>query len=208
MGDHKIVRRNATIVAIAITACFAFHPENARSQEKDKMLKDRDGNVYASKIMLDGKRWMTRNLNIKITDSYCYDGKEANCGRYGRLYTWDAAKNGCNMLGDGWRLPTDNEWREMAKHYGGVREDSADSGAAAYKALLDGGSSEFNVVLGGGRDSDGKYARLDAHGFYWSATESDARQAWLYNFGKGSQILNRHSDMEKQRAVSVRCIKP
>ena len=38
----------------------------------------------------------------------------------------------------------------MAKHFGGVREDSTDSGHAAFKALMIGGSSGFNGVLGGG----------------------------------------------------------
>jgi len=158
--------------------------------------------------MLDGKRWMTQNLNIKVTDSHCYDEKEANCGRYGRLYTWEAAKKACNMLGDGWRLPTNDEWREMAKQYGGVHDDSGNTGKSAYKALLEGGNSEFNALLGGSRDSDGKYLRLDAHGFYWSATEGDTGGAWFFNFGKGSQSLYRHSDGDKSRACSVRCIKP
>jgi hypothetical protein len=60
----------------------------------------------------------------------------------------------------------------MAKRYGGVREDSDDGGKVAYKALLSGGSSGFNALLGGGRSDDGTYARVEAHGFYWTASES------------------------------------
>jgi uncharacterized protein (TIGR02145 family) len=157
--------------------------------------------------MLDGRRWMTRNLNIKTTNSYCYDDKESNCDRSGRLYTWEAAKSACDILGDGWRLPTHDEWREMAKQYGGVFDGSSNSGKSAYRALIDGGTSEFNALFGGGREPSGGYQRLDAHGFYWSATESDADHAWMLNFGKGAQLLNHHKDIEKSRAVSVRCIK-
>ena len=62
----------------------------------------------------------------------------------------------------------------MAAHYGGVRDDSQDNGSAAYNALLIGGSSGFNALLGGGRSDDGQYTRLEAHGFYWTASESDA----------------------------------
>jgi hypothetical protein len=54
----------------------------------------------------------------------------------------------------------------MAKSYGGVSEDSEDKGKAAYKALVAGGSAEFDALLGGGRSEDGQYARLEAHGFY------------------------------------------
>jgi hypothetical protein len=56
----------------------------------------------------------------------------------------------------------------MAKLYGGISEDSGDKGRAAYKALLAGGGSGFNAILGGERSQDGQYARLDAHGFYWT----------------------------------------
>lgn len=159
------------------------------------------------KKMADGKQWTTTNLNVNIDPSYCYQDDEANCRRYGRLYTWESAKRGCQSLGDGWRLPTDAEWRKMAKHYGGIREDSKDEGKAAYKSLLSKGNSRFNALLGGGRSDDGQYARLEAHGFYWTATENDAVSAVFYNFGKGRLSLNRQSSGEKERAFSVRCIK-
>lgn len=103
-------------------------------------------------------------------------------------------------------MPTNDEWKQLAKHYGGVRDDSDDAGKAAYTALMTGGRSGFNAVLGGGRSGDGEYARLEAHGFYWTASESTPATAWFYNFGKGGLALNRHSDGEKERAFSVRCV--
>ena len=112
----------------------------------------------------------------------------------------------CQSLGDGWRLPTDDEWRQMTKHYGGVCDDSDDKGKAAYKVLLAGGSSGFNALLGGARSKDGQYARLEAHGFYWTASEIDPTSGWFYNFGRGGQALHRQSGGEKQDAFSVRCV--
>jgi uncharacterized protein (TIGR02145 family) len=165
------------------------------------------GTNHSSKRMPDGKRWMTENLRVAVDPSYCYDGSDENCRRYGRLYTWESAQRACHALGDGWRLPTNDEWARMAKPYGGVRDDSADGGKAAYVALITGGSSGFNAVYGGGRDPSGEYARLEAHGLYWTATESSPTQAWLYNFGKNGQILNRHEHQEKQRAFAVRCLR-
>lgn len=161
-----------------------------------------------SKRMPDGRLWTTNNLNVVTDGSYCYEDAEQNCGRYGRLYTWEAAHRGCQSLGDGWRLATNDEWRQLAKHHGGLREESDDSGRAAYTGLLTGGSSGFNAVLGGGRVSDEEqYARLEAHGFYWTASESGATSAWFYNFGKGGLSLNRHRDGNKQMAISVRCVR-
>ncbi len=162
----------------------------------------------ASKSMPDGKLWTTENLNVAAKPSYCYDNSEQNCRRYGRLYTWESAQRACRALGGGWRLPTNEEWRQLGSHYGGIRQESADLGKAAYTALITGGSSGFNAVHGGGRtDKSGEYLRLDAHGFYWSATETGPAMAWFYNFGKGGQSLNRHEDGEKLEAFSVRCVK-
>jgi uncharacterized protein (TIGR02145 family) len=157
--------------------------------------------------MADGKHWTARNLNVKIGQSYCYGDAETNCLKYGRLYTWDSAQQACHSLGEGWRLPTDTEWRQLAKQYGGVSADSEDKGKAAYQALLIGGGSGFNALLGGGRDMDGQYARLDAHGFYWTASEDSPATACFYNFGKGGLALHRQSEGEKLRAFSVRCVR-
>jgi uncharacterized protein (TIGR02145 family) len=160
---------------------------------------------HSSRRMADGKRWTTDNLNVQTVPSYCYQDAEANCRQYGRLYTWESARRACQSLGDGWRLPADDEWRQLAKPYGGVHEDPVD-GKAAYQALLIGGSSGFNAVLGGGRAEDGQYARLEAHGFYWTASENDPVSACYYNFGKGGLALHRQNDGSKLSAFSVRCV--
>jgi uncharacterized protein (TIGR02145 family) len=162
----------------------------------------------ASKRMPDGKQWTTENLNVTTERSYCYDNSEKNCRRYGRLYTWEAAQQACRVLGGGWRLPTNEEWRQLANHYGVLRQESTDLGKAAYTALITGGRSGFNAGYGGGRtDKSGEFLRLEAHGFYWSATETGPDRAWFYNFGKGAQSFGRHEDGEKLRALSVRCVR-
>ena len=156
--------------------------------------------------MPDGRQWTTNNLSVEIEGSYCYEDAPPNCRRYGRLYTWEAAQRACRSLGDAWRLPTNDEWQQLAKHYGGVLGDSDDGGKAAYAALVTGGDSGVGVVFGGRRDPNGEYARLDAHGFYWTASQSGRDAAWFYNFG-GQRFLNRHSGGDKQTALSVRRVR-
>ena len=166
------------------------------------------GLAIASARMPDGREWTTENLSVNVTGSYCYDDSEQQCQRYGRLYTWDAAQQGCHALGAGWRLPTSDEWRQLAKQFGGFYDDSTDKGHAAYTALMIGGTSGFNAVLGGLREAgNGEYSRSDAHGFYWTSTAADATHAVFLNFGKGSGALYRQPEGEKQRGGSVRCIK-
>jgi uncharacterized protein (TIGR02145 family) len=197
IDNHKTMPIRVCVVSIALT--LALVPL-ASSQKASAPM-------YSPKRMADGKQWTTHNLDVNITPSYCYDDAELNCRRYGRLYTWQSAQRACQALGDGWRLPTDDEWRQLAKHYGGVSEDSDDKGKAAYNALLAPGTSGFNALLGGGRSDDGQYARLEAHGFYWTASEIDAATGWSYNFGRGGLALHRQSGGGKQQAFSVRCVK-
>jgi uncharacterized protein (TIGR02145 family) len=155
------------IVAIALSiACGS----NGASCLTNRSAKDQKafGTDPSSRRMPDGKQWTTGNLNVNTDPSYCYEDAELNCRRYGRLYTWESAQRACQSLGDGWRLPTSDEWKQMAKQYGGIGDDSDDSGRAAFAALQSGGSSVFNALLGGNRSVDGKYERSPAHGFYWT----------------------------------------
>jgi uncharacterized protein (TIGR02145 family) len=104
-----------------------------------------------------------------------------------------------------WLWETDGDCQRTAN--GGVSQDSEGQGKRAYKALVAGGSSGFNAVLGGGRSQDGQFARLQAHGFYWTASEIDPNHSWYYNFARGGLALNRQYSGEKERAFSVRCVK-
>ena len=205
IAQHKSekLRVGALSVVLGIVFGFAWIPiERLPAQEQSA-----SGANVRFRRMADGKEWLTRNLSVSTDRSYCYNDAEENCRQYGRLYTWASARKACQSLGDGWRLPTDDEWRLLAKQYGGVHDDSGTSGRAAFEALLVGGNSGFDIVLSGGRDGSGQYARLDAHGFYWTASENDAATAPYYNFGKGSGTLYRQSDGEKERAFAVRCVR-
>src|SRR5688500_11363420 len=183
----------ARLRLVAISLSMAFGLVGSCSPRRPAGEQTVPGTIPSSVRMPDGKQWTTENLDIHTEPSWCYADDELNCRRYGRLYTWESAQRGCQSLGDGWRLPTNDEWQQLAKHYGGVRDDSDDGGKAAFKELLLGGSSGFNALFSGGRTTDGQYARLEAHGFYWTASESDPASAWFYNFGQAG-YLNRHND--------------
>lgn len=173
---------------------------------RNRVLRDTDGNAYELKGMADGRTWLVDNLKLTHPDSYCYGDSATACIQYGRLYTWAAAVDACRLLGAGWQLPSDDEWRRLAKGYGGVRGDSESDGRAAYTALVRGGASGFNALLSGNRDPRGGYDRLERHGLYWSSTESDAAHARFYNFGRGGGLVNGHSRGDKAMALSVRCV--
>jgi uncharacterized protein (TIGR02145 family) len=204
-GEVNMTPMRIRVVATALSIAFGS-VGGAGSTQRSADDQTVSGTISSSRRMADGKEWTTANLNVNASPSYCYDDAEQNCRRYGRLYTWESAQRVCQSFGNGWRLPTDDEWRQMAKRYGGVSDDSADKGRAAFTALLSGGTSGFNAVLGGNR-SDGQYARLEAHGFYWTASDSDPGRAPYYNFGQNGRALHRQPHGEKQMAISVRCVR-
>ena len=60
---------------------------------------------------------MAENLDIEVEGSFCYDNDPENCKKYGRLYTWEAAKKACPK---GWHLPSDAEWKILMNKMGGI----------------------------------------------------------------------------------------
>jgi uncharacterized protein (TIGR02145 family) len=144
------------------------------------------------------------NLNLKIANSYCYDDDNKKCEQFGRLYVWESAKQGCESLGNGWRLPTNDELGQLIKLYGGAESDSNSSRKGAFQALLISGSSGFNAVLGGGRGADGQYTRGDAHGFYWTSTNGNAA-AWFYNFARARSTLSTAGWRRRKGILSSLC---
>ena len=157
--------------------------------------------------MPDNNWWTLLNLNLDVPGSYCYNDSIMNCQKYGRLYTWEAAQNGCSLLGEGWHLPSTAEWNNLLKHFGGAFEESISDGKNAFEKLLRKEKPTFGATLGGNREIDGTYSRIEAHGFYWTSTIFDDRSAGFLNFANGRKVLFLQSDMGKNDAISVRCIK-
>lgn len=207
------------VIAILLGACLILGGCSCRTIKEatadikkhdrsfDTLIVDHDGNKYPVKTLLDGKLWMTANLSTNLPNSYCYQNTDANCSRYGRLYTLESAKQGCSLLGEGWRLPTYEEGRRLTSLYGRGSADSSTTRKEAYKVLMQNGSSGFNAVLGGNRDPDSNYARGDAHGFYWTSNEDGKNTFSYFNFAKGSQSFFMQKEGEKARAFSVRCVR-
>ena len=54
---------NIQAMLLAIVICFFCINYEVNGQEQTGTLRDRDGNIYTTKIMPDNKIWMTSNLN-------------------------------------------------------------------------------------------------------------------------------------------------
>lgn len=150
-------------------------------------------------IILNGKTWMAQNLDINVRGSWCYGDKDENCYKYGRLYTWQAAQEACKQLGLGWRLPSYEEWIALGDQFG--------DGEGGYKALIDGGKTDFAALLGGIRGPDGASYYLNLAGHYWSGSAiGGTNTAYNFSFTKQNERAFSNSTY-KSNALSCRCLK-
>ena len=172
-----------------------------------KTLKDlRDGQTYKT-VVIGEQTWMAENLNYETENSYCYDDDPSNCSKYGRLYTWAAAKTVCP---EGWHLPSYDEWNTLFTAVGGISTAGAklksQTGWAAYDGITNEDSFGFSALPAGNRYDNGSYyyEGYDAH--FWSSTEYGSYDAYYMSLGYdyGDAYLDNN---DKSNGHSVRCVK-
>ena len=164
----------------------------------------RDGQKY--RITKIGSRtWMAENLNFKADGSLCYENKESNCAKYGRLY---GATVNCPA---GWRVPTDRDWNDLVKAAGG----NVAGRKLKSKADWD-GTDEFDFsALPGGNwynswDDEGEsrgFSGLGSRGFWWSSTiNADHYNGWYMESRVGTVRSGAGGDFHTSVMLSVRCV--
>lgn len=160
-------------------------------------------------LQIENLVWLGSNLDLALSESWCYND-ENSCKEQGRLYRWKNAGEACTALGEGWRLPTEAEWRQLANALGGytdwlTEEDQGDP-AAANRALLPGGKSGLDLTLSGWRGSNGGFDSAGQMGFYWTASETSEDEAWFYIvLPEGGKLTRRSTN--KRMGMACRCVR-
>jgi uncharacterized protein (TIGR02145 family) len=173
------------------------------AQEFGELTDPRDGQTYKTvtiEIELEGgvkvkRTWMAENLNYEVPDSYCYKNEPAYCEAFGRLYTFQAAKEACP---EGWHVPTIGEWQLLFRTFGGIHN--------AGLALQKGGESGLDLMLGGFGDPGRVYKNVGISGNYWDAEKKSENTSGLISVQKGSKEIY-HSVIGDWHRNSTRCIK-
>lgn len=158
----------------------------------------RDGKSYPT-IQAGTQIWMAANLDYDALGSIFYNNNSGNEAMYGRLYTISQAEAGLPLPG-GWRVPTVSDWNNLISQFGGTP-------AAAYTALIAGGSSGFNAVLGGAEEGSGTFEDLGTKGYYWTSTSQSSSNTFYTQFSSVSGVTVGQSNFPDSFALSVRLVR-
>jgi uncharacterized protein (TIGR02145 family) len=149
-----------------------------------------------------------------VIEKYCWENSAANCDgdggvmKRGGMYEWEEAVQQWSgpvvlpvrgICPEGWHVPSNNEWRILTLHLGG---------AAAYIAMIEGGSSGFDALFTGYRDEmSGKfspgYATDEARASFWAADPASGDRTQIVQVGP-SEI--RVLPVARPNGICVRCI--
>ena len=190
---------------------------------------DHDGNVYNT-VKIGTQVWMAENLKTTkyndntaiplVTDNsewislttpaYCwYDNDISNKTTYGALYNWYTVNTG-KLCPTGWHVPSDEEWTILTNYLGSMAGGRMrETGTTHWKSPNTDApnDSKFTALPGGSRRYDGSFYYIGDGGYWWSATEDDAADAWYLNMEINSFSTFYGSYYYKYYGISVRCLR-
>jgi len=176
----------------------------------------RDGKIYKS-IQIGTQLWMAENLSFQTSSgSWIYWNDESLGAKYGRLYTWAAAKE---AVPAGWHLPTDEEWKKLEMTLGmsqadadcvdgrGTNEGDKLKTTKGWENNKNGTDAVgFAALPGGFRSNSGSFLAAEYYAYWWTATENNDSNAWIRLVVSSNSTIHRNNSY-KADAYSVRCIK-
>jgi hypothetical protein len=154
---------------------------------------DRQGFTYKTVSFPDGKSWLAENLSLPSNLDFCYEDKDINCNRFGRYYTFKAARKMCPK---GWHLPSYKDWEIV------LEQDSTNELNIGYY-----GYCQRPKLL----DEKGTTAHVGFNqtAAFWTSDIDDIYNSVLLTKSpenRGISISNRMTDRKKY-ALQCRCIK-
>lgn len=236
-----------TILAVFfITGAFAQRGRmTPRPERMDSLISiippvyDVDGNKYDI-IQIGNQYWFKQNLRTtRLNDSVrltshlppkewsqtnkpafdYYDNNEENAKIYGLLYNGYAATSG-KLCPKGWRVPTDDDWKELETLLGVSSEEIHRTGGRGDTAgrlkepkywlrseVVMGNESGFSAHPSGIRKEVGDFESLGQYGGFWTSTnyETASNYAWNRHFYYYTNAFGRNYIL-KNNGYACRCV--
>ena len=195
---------------------FGCKTETEDNCEYGELIDNRDGQTYKT-VTIGTQTWMAENLNYADSvmtpslngRSWCYDNNADSCAKYGRLYTWAAAKTACPS---GWHLPTSAEFETLFTAVGG--SSTAGTKLKSTSAWNNSGNGTdafgFSALPAGGRDGYEDYYYEGYYADFWSSTEDSTEDGSDCAYFMRLYYSYDYADLNnnyKFYGFSVRCVK-
>jgi uncharacterized protein (TIGR02145 family) len=184
-------------------------------------------------VKIGTQTWMAENFNYDTgtNGSKCNNNDPANCDTYGRLYNWATAMslpdcgygNSCSsqigakhrgICPSGWHIPTKAEWDALSTYIEGDKICTscdatylkASSGWYTYNNKGNGTNAYgFAALPGSGGFSGGEFHNAGNTGYWWSATEGTANNAYYLGMSYYYTYTSWDNN-HKGYLLSVRCL--
>jgi uncharacterized protein (TIGR02145 family) len=189
---------------------------------------DIDGKVYNT-VQLGTQLWMESNLRVsRFNDgtnipqitldnptawstndtgawSY-YDDNVNNNALFGKLYNFYVVDNQKNICPTGWEVPSDGAWTQLSTFIGSDAGKKMKSTSGWRDSGNGTNSSGFNAFPAGRKGSSGTaYTEIGQAARFWSSTENNQNNGWVYRLTYDSDELQRAYN-QKGNGFSIRCM--
>lgn len=212
-----------------------------------QVIYDIEGNAYDT-LKIGNQIWFKQNLKTtkyndgspisfsgpkKGPDGEWYKTKEGAYAWHfdnieykdtiGALYNWFAASSG-KLCPEGWRVPTDKDWKILADSLGGLdvagkkirnslqkdrtKEEVEADPITPYwmESDIPTNESGFSALPGGTRSYEGAYDGYYMSAYFWGSTSYSKYYGWYVTTGFASEDL-KLGKTNKNTGMSVRCVR-
>jgi len=142
--------------------------EDLRPQNHDSLLNRRD----FSAVSPDSSEQDTERLEPRY--QWSYEGSPQNMDTFGRLYTWHAANDPRGVCPEGWRIPSQTDWKTLFGFLGGNKEAGGKLKAKGTELWLSPNAAAsdafgFSALPSGMRDKNGQFTALGKLSAWWAS---------------------------------------
>jgi uncharacterized protein (TIGR02145 family) len=219
------------LLLLSVSSC---RKDNDNSADTN-ILIDIDGNIYHSvrignqvwmKENLNVTHYRNRDKIAYFdpyslsnsTGYYCNYNNDLTLGKaYGKLYNWWAVNDSRGLAPKGWHVASAEDWLTLTSFLSDTTNALGELTLIGYK-LKEADTIHwkhtdetvtnefgFSALPAGVRDTTGYFANLRYCAYWWSSTEKDLYNAWVWYIPE-SFWMNNYA-WGKQNGFSVRCVK-
>lgn len=217
-----------------ISAMSSANDINTELNKLEDTVQDVEGNSYRT-VKIGNQVWLAENIRStkfqdgsKIRTAFIPSDDEKNLLKYGRLYDWRDVSDERNICPVGWRVASDDDWKELEKTIGMHEEDINKKGwrgdndiaitlkeAQPDTAFRKFDQSKVNKYNFFARASGIKWKRwYIAQGLYtefWTSSDATEKDAYNRTFAYSWWNLHKgeiyRTSLSKDYMFAVRCIK-